>query len=339
MNFFLRITLLIGISLLCFGCRTVCRMENQVMGPILARITAVSDRMSSEELESAIQAAFAEVHKIDALMSRYKADSDISRLNRSEAGLWVQVDPMTFTVLEESQRIAERTGGAFDATALPLSTLWGFWPAREPRVPSETEIRTVLPHVGYEKLSLDRNTQSLRKADPETKVDLGGIAKGYAVDRAIEVLRQKRLGNALVEIGGEARAIGKNKDGQPWRIGVLYPGKLRYLTVLELSDKAVATSGDYMNFFVVEGKSYSHLIDPRTGKPISNDVCSVTVIADTCTEADALATAISVMGAEEGLKLIESLPGREAIVATRVGAKGEIDVQVSTGLKGLSIER
>lgn len=335
MILFLRVALLVESALFCFGCRTVCRMEEQVMGPITARITAISSQMSEKEIESAIGAAFAEIHKIDALMSKYKKDSDVSRLNGAGADVWLQVDPMTFTVLEESQRIARLTAGAFDVTALPLSTVWGFWPAREPLVPSDEEIRSALSHVGYQKLFLDRTGHRLMKRDPETKVDFAGIAKGYAVDRAIEVLRRKRLSDVLVEIGGEARAIGKNKNGKPWRIGVLHPSKREYLAVLELSNKAVATSGDYMKLFFVEGKRYCHLLDPRTGKPISNNVCSVTVIADNCTEADALATAISVMGAEEGLKLIESLPRTETIITTRVSEEGRIEVQVSTGLKGL----
>jgi thiamine biosynthesis lipoprotein len=177
----------------------------------------------------------------------------------------------------------------------------------------------------------------LMKRDPETKVDFAGIAKGYAVDRAIEILKRKKLSDVLVEIGGEARALGKNKDGKPWRIGVLHPTKREYLAVLELSNKAVSTSGDYMKFFFVEGKRYSHLIDPRTGKPISNNVCSVTVIADNCTEADALATAISIMGAQEGLKLVESLPRTETIITRRIGEEGPIEVQVSTGLKALKM--
>ena len=174
MSFFLRVTLLIEASLLCFGCRNVCRMEKPVMGPIMARITAVSNRMSAKKTESALAAAFTEIHKIDALMSKYKSDSDLSRLNRSDAGLWVHVDPMTFAVLEESQRISKLTEGAFDVTALPLSTLWGFWPAKDIDVPTDEEIRAVLSHVGYGKLSLERSSHSLMKSDPETKVDLGG---------------------------------------------------------------------------------------------------------------------------------------------------------------------
>jgi len=337
MNFPGRLVLSLGAALLCFGCRTVCHREEQVMGPIAARITAVSDRMSAKEVESAILAAFAEIHRIDRLMSHYKKDSDVTRLNGSAAGEWLRVDRMTFAVVEEAHRVSELTGGAFDVTSLPLSTLWGFWPVKELHVPSDQEIRSVLPHVGYRKLSLDPTIHSLMKSDPETKVDLGAIAKGYAVDKATEVLLRKGLRHALVEIGGEARAIGKNKNGVPWRIGVLHPAKPGYLAVLELSNKAVATSGDYMNFFVVDGKRYCHLFDPRTGRPISNDVCSVTVVADNCTQADALATAVSVMGAEEGLKLIESLPATEAIIVRRVGRDERIEVHASTGLKKVTV--
>ncbi len=319
--------------------RAVYRMEDTVMGPITARITAVSTRMSEKEMESIVKAAFAEVHKIDALMSHYKKDSDVSRLNESPAGVWTRVDPLTFAVLEESQRVAELSGGAFDVTVQPLCTLWGFWPVRDPKVPSSEEIRAALSHVGYMKLSLDQKNSTVMKSDTEVKLDLSAVAKGYAVDKAIELLKEKGLRDALVEIGGEIRTIGKNKEGKPWRIGVLHPIKPGYLTVLNISDKAVATSGDYMNFFVLDGKRYCHLMDPRTGQPISNDLCSVTVIAENCARADALATAVSVMGLEQGMKLIESLPGTEAIIVRRKNGGNELEVTVSKGLKGLDFSR
>lgn len=339
MNVLLRIMFVMATAVLCFGCRTVSRMDELVMGSIRARITVVSGRMSAEEAKSAILLAFAEVRKVDRLMSKYKEDSDVSRLNESQAGVRIEVSPATFAVLEESQRIAELTGGAFDITALPLSTVWGFWPEREPHVPPDEEIRAALSHVGSAKLSLDRATGSLMKSDPETKVDLGGIAKGYAVDRAVSVLRRKGVRHALVEVGGETRAMGKNKDGKLWRIGVMHPRRREFLTVLELSDRAVATSGDYMKFFFVDGKKYCHLIDPRNGRPITNDLASVTVLADNCTEADALATAVSIMGAEEGLKLIESLPRVEAVIAKRTDEEEQIAVVVSSGLKGIELYR
>jgi thiamine biosynthesis lipoprotein len=337
MTLFFRVCLLISAALPCLGGRTVYQAEDTVMGPIIARITAVSNRLSAEEMQSAVEAAVAEIHKVDALMSNYKPDTDISRLNEAKGSQWVRVDPQTFGVLEESQRFAELTGGAFDATVMPLSELWGFWPIRDLRVPTEEEIQDTLSHVGYKKLSLDRAFGAVQKSDAEGKVDLGGIAKGYAVDRAMEVLKQKGLTDALVEIGGETGTMGKNKEGKRWRIGVLHPSKRGYLTVLDLTDEAVATSGDYMSVFILDGKRYSHLIDPRTGKPISNDVASVTVIAKRCLQADALATAVSVMGVEEGLKLIESLPDTEAIIAKRKDSGGELEVHVSRGLKKLRI--
>jgi thiamine biosynthesis lipoprotein len=334
---FLRGCLLMSVVLPCLGCRTVYQGKDTVMGPILARITAVSTRFSEEQLKSAVDAAFAEVHRVDALMSNYKPESDISRLNEAAENVWVRVDPLTFEVLEESQKFSRLTEGAFDATVMPLSELWGFWPVRDLRVPTEEEIKDTLSHVGYNELSLDATNHAVRKSDPEVKVDLGGIAKGYAVDKAMEVLKQKGLTDALVEIGGETSVMGANKDGKLWRIGVLHPTKRGYLTILELSNKAVATSGDYMNFFIHEGKRYSHLMDPRTGKPIANDVASVTVIARACLQADALATAISVIGVEEGLKLVESLPDTEAIIVKRKGGGEELEVHVSAGLKGLSV--
>lgn len=333
-----RMALLLGMTVFCLGChRTAHRMEDLVMGSIRARITVVSKRMSVEQAESAMRRAFDEVHRVDRLMSKYKEDSDVSRINGSGAGTWVEIDPATFYVIEKSQRIAQLTGGAFDITALPLSTVWGFWPEREPRVPPSDEIQEALSHVGFGKLSLVPQSRRVTKTDAGTQVDLGGIAKGYAVDKAMEVLRAKGVRDALVEIGGETRALGRNQEGKPWRIGVMHPLRQGFLTILPISDKAVATSGDYMKFFVVEGKAYSHLIDPRTGRPISSNLCSVTVMADNCTEADALATAVSILGAEEGLQLIESLPGVECILAKRRADEKRIEVLVSSGLKGIEL--
>jgi thiamine biosynthesis lipoprotein len=312
-------------------------MEDLVMGSIRARITVISKKMSAEQAESAMRSAFDEVHRVDRLMSKYKEDSDVSRLNGSGAGTWVEIDPATFQVIAESQRIAQLTRGAFDITALPLSTVWGFWPEREPRVPPDDEIQEALSHIGFGKLSLVPSSRRVTKTDAATQVDLGGIAKGYAVDKAMEVLRAKGVRDALVEIGGEARALGKNKEGKPWRIGVMHPLRQGFLTILPISDKSVATSGDYMKFFVVEDKAYSHLIDPRTGRPIFNNLCSVTVLADNCTEADALATAVSILGSKEGLRLIESLPGVECILVERKGDGKGIEVLVSSGLKGMEL--
>ncbi len=337
MKTFLWVSFLVGSMVVCSGCRrTVYQGKETVMGPIIARITIVSQRAPADQLESAAKAAFARINKVDSLMSHYKEASDVSRLNESPADTWVKVDPTTFQVLEESQRTSELSGGAFDVTVQPLCTLWGFWPVRQAIIPSDEEIQKTLSHVGYKKLSLNRSQRSVLKGDTELKVDLGAIAKGYAVDRAMEALRNRGIKNALVQIGGETRAVGTNKLGKPWRIGVLHPLRPGYLTILELSNRAVATSGDYMNFFVLDGKRYSHLIDPRTGKPISNDVCSVTIVARTCTEADALATAVSVMGMEEGLKLVEALPETEAIVVKRRGEGDELEIRTTTGLKRLT---
>lgn len=337
MKRFLEVVLLIGMPVFGLGCRSVYRAEDTVMGPIIARITVVSDRLAEDEMKSAVKAAFAEVHRVDALVSHYKPGSDITRFNEAPANEWVGVDRLTFGVLEQSQKVSELTGGAFDPTVMPLVTLWGFWPARQPNVPSEEEIRQALMRVGYKKLSLDSSRHALLKAAKGITIDLGGIAQGCAVDKAIEALRRKGITDALVEIGGETRVMGRNKEGNPWRIGVLHPARRGYLAILELSDTAVATSGDYMSFFILDGKRYSHLIDPHTGKPIANDIASVTILHKECLMADALATGVSVMGLDKGMQLIESLPGAEAIITRRKGNSGEIEVFVSTGLKRLKL--
>ena len=236
--------------------------------------------------------------------STYIDDSELSQLNRAPAGEKIAVSEDLLNVLVAAQQVAELSNGAFDSTIGPVVDLWGFGPT--PMVdqpPSEQALTDALNQVGYQHLILQLPSSTVLKQQP-LQIDLSAIAKGYAVDQLAELLSNQGIQNFLVDIGGELRLTGHNPRGTPWRIAIEDPqgGVERALSV---TNRAMATSGDYRNYFEHDGERYSHTIDPRTGKPIDHSLASVTVIADTALWADAMATAINVLGVDAGLQLAE----------------------------------
>jgi FAD:protein FMN transferase len=269
----------------------------------------------------AIDAAFSEMARIEALMSPQLADSDVARLSRSEAPL--AVAPETAAVISKGLEVAAASGGRFDLTLGQLKALWDFEDAA-PQVPSEAAIAAALAGIGPTALRLDGMTVS--KSAPLLAVDLGGIAKGYAVDRAIAVLRQHGIEHASVNAGGDLRLLG-DRQGRPWRIAIQHPRQAdQVLAIIPAADQAVITSGDYERFFFAEGLRYHHLLDPISGFPASASQ-SVTVVAAEAMLADALATAAFIMGPADGLPLIESF-GAEGLVVDRAGL-----IHLSSGLR------
>jgi thiamine biosynthesis lipoprotein len=290
-----------------------------VMGTFAHIVAVAKDTGTAKEC---IRAALEEIHKVDNLMSDYKSDSEISRVNSQAHEKAVQVSESTYEVLQRSVEFSEMTGGAFDVTVGPLVAL--FREAKESKVaPSEEQITQAKSKVGFEKLKLDSENKTVQFSVNGMLLDLGGIAKGYAIDKAIEAARRCGAIGAMVDIGGDVRCFGSPPKGRDhWLIGLQDPnsaiegiegGGLRL--VLKITNEAVATSGDYQQFVIIEGKRYSHIIDRRTGTS-AESLSSVTIITDNATDADALATAVSVMGAEKGLALIEKLPNTEAILIT-----------------------
>jgi thiamine biosynthesis lipoprotein len=264
----------------------------------------------------------ARLEEINRSMSTYQKDSEISRFNRfKEAGRKFKVSDDFFQVMRAGQTIYRLSEGAWDATVNPLVELWGFGSGpRKNKAPSQSEIAALLPDVGFSNIEILAPGFLLKKR-AEVSIDLSSIAKGYGVDQVADVLRKNGFKNYLVEIGGEILAAGHRKDGGKWRIGINRPQAEAAFNevykVVELSNRAFATSGDYRNFFEVNGVRYSHVIDPRTGYPVSNGVVSVSIIADTCTLADGLATAVMVMGADKGLDLINRLAGVEGLIIVK----------------------
>jgi thiamine biosynthesis lipoprotein len=257
--------------------------------------------------------------EVNRSMSPYLADSEISRFNRlAEAGREFPVSEDFHTVMRVAAQIHALSQGAWDGTLNPLVDLWGFGRAgRGGRIPDPERIREALAAVGFEKLEI-RGNRTLVKRDPRVTLDLSSIAKGFGVDAVAALLRQAGFVDFLVEIGGEVAAEGRRPDRRRWRIGINLPRPDApadaVFRVAAVSGRALATSGDYRSFFVQDGVRYAHILDPRTGRPAANRVASVSILADTCTLADGLATAVMVMGPEAGLALIERLEGVEGLI-------------------------
>lgn len=241
-------------------------------------------------------------------MSTWQPDSEISRFNRSAPGDWSPVSAAFADVVAAALAIGELSGGAYDVTVGPLVELWGFGPAR-PRidVPGAAAIRERQQQVGQQFLELDLERGRMRRLR-DVELDLSSIAKGYAVDVLAEALQAQQITDFLVEVGGEMRLSGSSPRGDAWRVAVErpQPGARSVALGIALTDAAIATSGDYRNYFEVDGRRYSHSIDPRSGRPVDHDLVSVTVIAADCMRADAWATALTVLGTEQALAVAET---------------------------------
>ncbi len=270
------------------------------LGDVTGKIKIIKD--SIEEL----------LGNVNRQMSTYIPDSEISLFNLSGKDSWFSVSHETAYVLSNALRISKVTNGTFDITVGPLINLWGFGPGNKPkRIPGEDEIENAKKKTGYFKLSVRIEPPEVKKSDPEIYCDLSAIAKGYGVDKVASFLDSEGFYNYMVEIGGEISVRGKNGKGEEWRLGVLSPdGSESINSIISIGDLAMATSGDYHNYFEEDGVRYSHTIDPETGRPIIHKLVSVSVVHKSCMEADALATAIDVMGPQKGYEfaLSHSLP-------------------------------
>ena len=244
----------------------------------------------------------------NAQMSTYLSDSEISRFNASESTQWQEISADLCGKIEASQAISELTDGAFDITVGPLVNLWGFGPGEMiDQPPSDEAIAALLKVTGFENLHTDCERNAMKKDVAGLMVDLSAIGKGFAADRVGVLLAASGYEDFLVEVGGELSIRGMNAKGEPWAIGIEapLPDQRTPHTVVHLTNTAMATSGDYRNFFEADGKIYSHTIDTRTGRPVTHTLASVTVVDELASRADALATALLVMGPEEGMAFAE----------------------------------
>lgn len=246
------------------------------------------------------------IERLNREMSLWDDDSELSRFNRSAGGEWFSVSPETLQVIDAALGIRKATDGAFDPTVRPLLALWSFGPGQRPRrIPEPAEIEAARALTGVAIETREQPTPAIWKAETGVALDLNAIAKGFAVDVAAEIVASHHPRGYMVEIGGEVRTDGTKPDGAVWRIAIERPlaGNRAAATAIRLDGLSLATSGDYRNYFEVNGQRFSHTIDPRTGRPISHNLASVSVIAETCMEADAWATALMVLGPEAGYEL------------------------------------
>ena len=244
--------------------------------------------------------------QVNQRMSTYDPNSELSRFNRNPSTDWVTVSPELLEVVTEALRVSELSGGAFDITVGPLVNLWGFGPdPRREEPPSDSAIAQARERVGYWRLHARAEPPALKKDRADLYVDLSGIAKGYGVDQLTALVEATGINDYLVSIAGEIRAKGKNGQGQPWTIAIEkpVPGQRVAERLIRPGNRSVSTSGDYRNFFEQDGRRYSHIIDPRTGRPVPQTLASVTVLGDRSMEADAIATALMAAGAEPGFHL------------------------------------
>ena len=286
--------------------------DDAIMG---TRITVELQAADAAKGSAAIDAVMAEMRRIDELMSHYKPDSELSQINLHAAEAPVHVDRELFDLLKLSLHFSEITDGAFDITYAGVGHLYDY---RRHIRPTEAEIRAALPTVNWRNLILDPDKLTVKFAMPGMRIDVGGIGKGYAVDRCIAILQSLGITHALVTAGGDSRIIG-DRNGRPWIVGIRHPDDPnKIVTRLPLVDTAMSTSGDYYRFFDENGVRYHHIIDPHTGHSASR-VRSATILGPTATETDGLSKTAFVLGAEKTLEIINRMPKFDAIFITPDG--------------------
>jgi thiamine biosynthesis lipoprotein len=294
--------------------------EETIMGTSI-RVELWSDDRANGEAASA--AVMNEMHRIDAAMSPFKPDSELSRINRNAARRPVQITPEMFGLLERALEFSRLSDGAFDITFASVGQLYDY---RAGSGPTDAELAVARAAIGYENVILDPQARTVRFARDGVRIDLGGFAKGHAVDNGGAILKRHGIANGIVTAGGDSRVVG-DRRGRPWAIGIRDPRrKADVVAILPLEDAALSTSGDYERFFETDGVRFHHVIDPKTGKSPSH-VQSVTVVGQDGLTTEAFSKSVFVMGVEKGLQFIESKPGVDAVVVDGMGR-----LHYSTGL-------
>ncbi len=298
----------------CGGDLVRVRDVRTAMGTYVAITLYAPSEASGRE---AINAAFSRVKQVEGVVSTWQEGSDASKLIRSAGGPPILIDEHLYTLLSRSLDAAKETDGAFDVTAAPLIRLWKR-AIKDKDLPSEDELRAARALVGYKSVRLLPDPHRAQLSKEGMRVDFGGIGKGYIIDQAINLLREHGISAALVDAGGDVYALGRRPGRDGWLVGIRDPQQVQRILpkALLVQDCATATSGDYEQFTVIDGRRYSHIIDPRRGRPVEH-VSGVTVIAPDATRADAYATAATVLGPERAVAFAEKHPGVEVLVLTR----------------------
>jgi thiamine biosynthesis lipoprotein len=282
----------------------------------LVTVTVVAD--SDKKADTAIEKAFSVIERFGDTIDFFKETSELSAINRNAGIRPVRVSPLTLDVIKEALFVARKSGGAFDPTIGPEIELWDF--AKKIK-PSDEAIKETLPLVGYQKVIIDPNNSTVFLSKKGMKMDLGGIAKGYAADLAVDELKRDGITAGIVANAGDIKTFGLKPDGTAWNVGIRNPRQKGesddLLAKVRLTGRAISTSGDYERFFIMNGKRYHHILDPRTGYPAGLSM-SVTVVADKGMYTDAFATAFFVLGPEKGMKLLEEM-GMDGIIVDASG--------------------
>lgn len=314
------------------GCARQAYKDTRFLLDTVCEITVIDTNKT--RAQEALETAFEEIKRIDRLCG-YEKDSQVSQISANAGKRPVKVDPELFKLIEESIRISELTGGAFDITVGPLVSLWGF-DKHNPALPPAGKIKRVLPLVNYKNIRMDSKNSSVFLLKPGMKLDLGGIAKKYTMRTVMKKLQGMGIKKAMVNLGGDIQVRGGALGKNPWKIGLQHPRKTDQLvTIFKYNDKTIITSGDYERYFFHNGVRYHHIFNPHTGYP-TKGIISATVLTDGPILADALATAVFVLGEKKGLALIEKIPDTDLILITE--SKKGTKIILSRGLKNAKLE-
>lgn len=314
--------------------RVAARRSGALLGrPLMGTVVEIEAyHPDAPAARRAIEAAFKRIADIARRMTVFAEDSEIGHVNQGESKP-VRVSADTFSVLSAARAFAALTGGAFDVTVLPLMRLWAACTARG-TVPARWELDSTLDAVGFGQVGLDQGDHSVRLAHPQAGVDLGGIAKGYGVDAAVEALRSQGVEGGVVDAGGDLRVMGRGPGGPGYTIGLRHPRRpASLLAAIRLTDQAAATSGNYFRYFTVGQHRYGHVLDPRRGTP-AETALSATVVAGTATRADALATATFVAARPDVLAVVQRAGAEGVLVTGRRGRTDGLIVHITPGLAG-----
>ncbi len=288
--------------------------------------TLVQMRAHGENAEIAVEESMERIREIENLMSKTIETSDIYKLNNNPE-TEIEIDSESRNVLKKALEYAELTAGDFDPTIGALVELWGIG-TEDAAVPEQAEIEAALANTGYKHLIINEKSAEINQKG--VKIDLGGIAKGYAAEEVKKVVQKYNIEHAFVNLGGNVLVIGDKVDGSPWKIGIQDPreGRGNVMAVVDAVDKTIVTSGNYERYFEENGKLYHHILNPKTGYPAENNLLSVSIISENSFDADALSTAVYVMGVEKGIKFIDNMENIDVMFITE-----ELDVYLSSGLK------
>jgi thiamine biosynthesis lipoprotein len=280
--------------------------------------------------QKVLNAAFDHLKHLDEMMSRTQRGSEVYQINRKAGRDWVSVSPDTYKIVEAALEYAILTNGLFDPTIAPLVDLWSIGTSHA-QIPETAALKAAQDLIDYRSVELDAKGKQVRLSNPDMGLDLGGIAKGYAADSVVALLRNNGVKSGFISLGGNVYVIGGKPDGSPWRIGIQDPFAARgvHTAVLEVRDTSIVTSGPYERYFIKDNRRYHHILDPTTGYPAENCLVSVTIVTPCSMTADALSTGVFLLGRTRGLALLEELDGVEGILIT-----SDRQVYVTSGLRG-----